>query len=98
MNTSINVQVESIEDFEKNIIAKKDRVDLILEQMIKETEEIKPFFNTNTGIIINEKLVEILNTKRKKISDINNEFVNHLKTVEGVYTARYENAKRGVGA
>ena len=43
---NVNVEIETIEDFEKNIINKKERVNLLLEQMIKETEDVEPFFNT----------------------------------------------------
>ena len=56
---NVNVEVETIEDFEKNIINKKERVEILLEQMIKETEDIRPFFNTRTGVMINESLAEI---------------------------------------
>ena len=64
---NVNVEVETIEDFEKNIINKKERVEILLEQMIKETEDIRPFFNTRTGVMINESLAELLHKKSTKI-------------------------------
>ena len=86
---NLNVEIESIEDFEKDIVAKKDRVSIILEQMLKETEEIKPFFNTRAGNLINDSFIEILSKKKDEILNINNAFIDKLKTEEGLYTATY---------
>jgi hypothetical protein len=93
---NLNVEIESIEDFEKDIVAKKDRVSIILEQMLKETEEIKPFFNTRAGNLINDSFIEILSKKKDEILNINNAFIDKLKTEEGLYTATYESLKKEV--
>lgn len=94
---NINVEVETIEDFEKNIINKKERVEILLEQMIRETEDIKPFFNTSAGLMINESLRELLYKKKTSILDMNDEFLANLKSAEGIYTAAFEKMKSEVG-
>ena len=72
---NLNVEIESIEDFEKDIVAKKDRVSIILEQMLKETEEIKPFFNTRAGNLINDSFIEILSKKKDEILNHIDEYI-----------------------
>ena len=96
MNNNVIVKVETIEDFEKDIINKKEQVSILFEKMITETENIKPFFNTKAGNLINSSLLDILNTKKENILNINDEFINNLKSAEGLYTAAIENIKKGV--
>lgn len=93
---NINVNINTIEDFEKDVEMKKERVAIILEQMITETEEIKPFFNTQAGVLINEALLELLNDKKNKIVDLNSAFVSNLKTAEGMYTAALQESTKAV--
>ncbi len=93
---NVNVEIETIEEFEKNIFEKKERVSLLFEKMIHETEDIQPFFNTNAGKLINEALLVLLHKKQKYLMNINEEFINNLKSAEGIYTVAYEKAKKGV--
>ena len=96
MGNSIKVHTLVIDNFTKDIRTKSTQIDIMFEQMINESERIAPFFNTKTGKLLNEKLLEYLNTKKNEFNDTHNTFIEDLVTSKQTYEDAIENIKRSV--
>ena len=68
----------------------------MFEQMINESERIAPFFNTKTGNLLNDKLLEYLYTKKNEFNDNHNSFIKVLETSKKAYEDAIEDTKRSV--
>lgn len=96
MGNSIKVQTLVIDNFTKNVRSKSTQIDIMFEQMINESERIAPFFNTKTGNLLNEKLLEFLNIKKAEFNDNHNGFIKALETSKQTYEDTIEDIKRTV--
>ena len=96
MGNSIKVHTLVIDNFIKDVRTKSAQIDIMFEQMINESERIAPFFNTKTGNLLNEKILEFLNTKKVEFNDDHKDFIKALEKSKQTYEETIEDIKRTV--
>ena len=96
MATGIKVKLAVINNFENDVKAKTAEMDILFEQMINESERIAPFFNTKTGKMLNEKLLEVLNEKKIKFNNNNNVLYDKLVSARNTYEDAIEDTRKSV--
>ncbi len=96
MSDRINVNTDEINEFAEDIKIKFNQISLILDQMINESENVTPFFNTRSGKLLNTKLLEFLNQKKIAINNMNSNLLANVFKANEMYENSFELLNRMV--
>lgn len=81
MNYNIKIESNSIYEFANDIVREGNKFIEILDKILIETESINECFDTKTGRVLKEKLIEVINNDKKLI---NKKYISYSKTINNV--------------
>lgn len=81
MHYDIEIETKSIEEFGQNITVEGNNFLEILNKILKEVEVMEEGFDTRTGKLLKEKLLETIENDKKII---NNKYISYTKRINDI--------------
>ena len=96
MNYNIKIDTNTIYEFGKNIIIEGNKFIEILDKFLMEVERVNECFDTGTGKLLKQKLIEVINNDKELI---NQKYISYNKIINNIakiYDDTNEQIKKSV--
>lgn len=81
MNYNIEIDTNTIYEFSKAIEEHGNKYISILDKLMNETERVHECFDTETGKVLKEKMIELIRTSKDMV---NNKYISYSKTIKNL--------------
>lgn len=96
MNYDIEVDINTIYDFSNDILREGDVLLEKINKFLEQVEKIEECYDTETGKILKEKLMELVNKDKKMINDKYLSFSKTMKNVADIYLETKDRINKSV--
>lgn len=96
MNYDIEVDINTIYDFSNDILREGDVLLEKINKFLEQVEKIEECYDTETGKILKEKLIELVNKDKKMINDKYLSFSKTMKNVADIYLETKDRINKSV--
>ena len=96
MNYNVEIETGSIYEFGKNITIEGTKFIEILDKFLREVELVDEGFDTQTGKVLKEKLIEVINENKKMVNEKYLSYSEVINTIAKTYDEVNEEIKNSV--
>ena len=96
MNYNIEVDTNTIYGFSKAIEEHGNKYINVLDKLMSETEKVNECFDTETGKVLKERMIELIRASKEMI---NNKYISYSKTIKklgDIYEETNEEIRKSV--
>ena len=96
--TKYNIEIDSdtIHEFSKNIVTEGNNFISILDEFLKDVEEMETFFDTPTGKKLKEKLENYIKDEKNIVNNKYIEYSNVIEKIATIYDQTNNNIKASI--